>query len=378
MVTVRGSIDWHRSSAFSILATVPSAVVLQPTTLCNLDCSYCYLPFRRVDQRMPVEVAAAVAGTVNGWAEHAPFDVIWHGGEPLAAGRPLLSALMAPFRGVRHHVQTNATLVDDAWCDLFATQGVRVGISIDGPAPRNQARADRGGKPAFAAIVRGIDALRRHELEFSAIAVVSDPDPASAAELYAFFADLGCAVLGVNIEEQEGVNTRSNKHDPARVADFWAALTESWAGNPVLKVREIERALGFVAADLDGRAFLPDEIDPFPTVDHRGDVTLISPELAGFSDGRHGAFAVGNVIDTDLATLVTRAASQSWVVEYRAGIDACRATCPYFAFCGGAQPANRYFEQGRFDITRTRHCENSRISLLEGVVEHARTLGAVA
>jgi uncharacterized protein len=378
VVTVRGSIDGHRSSAFSTLATVPSAVVLQPTTLCNLDCSYCYLPFRRVDQRMSVEVAASVAGTVNGWAEQAPFDVIWHGGEPLAAGRPLLSALMAPFSGVRHHVQTNATLVDDAWCDLFATHDVRVGISIDGPAPRNQARVDRGGKPAFTAILRGIESLRQHALEFSAIAVVSDPDPAAAAELYAFFADLGCAVLGVNIEEQEGVNTRSNRHDPARVADFWAALTEAWAEDPVVKVREIERALGFVAADLDGRAFLPDEIDPFPTIDHRGDVTFISPELAGFSDERHGAFAVGNVMDTDLASLVARAASQPWVIEYRAGIDACRTTCPYFAFCGGAQPANRYFEQGRFDITRTRHCQNSRISLLEGVVEHARTLGAVA
>ena len=28
------------------IATVPSYVVMQPTTLCNLDCSYCYLPFR--------------------------------------------------------------------------------------------------------------------------------------------------------------------------------------------------------------------------------------------------------------------------------------------------------------------------------------------
>jgi uncharacterized protein len=31
-------------------------VVLQPTTLCNLDCPYCYLPFRKKRLEMPVEV----------------------------------------------------------------------------------------------------------------------------------------------------------------------------------------------------------------------------------------------------------------------------------------------------------------------------------
>ena len=28
------------------IATVPGYVVMQPTTLCNLDCTYCYLPHR--------------------------------------------------------------------------------------------------------------------------------------------------------------------------------------------------------------------------------------------------------------------------------------------------------------------------------------------
>jgi uncharacterized protein len=329
---------------------------------------------------MSIEVARAVAATANTWAAQGDFDVIWHGGEPLAAGRQQLGALLAPFEGVRHHVQTNATLVDDGWCDLFAAHEVRVGISIDGPERLNAARVGRGGRPAFSAVMRGVEALRRHDLEFSAIAVVANPDPDQAAELYDFFVELGCIVLGINIEEQEGVNTRVNAQDPGQVAEYWAALTEAWQRNPAIRVREIERVLGYVAADIEGRAdqFLPSALDPFPTVDHHGDVVLLSPELSGFSDARYGTFAVGNVLETDLASLVRAAASQPWVMEFRAGLEACRATCPYFAFCGGAQPANRYFEHGRFDGTRTHHCENSRISLLEGVVEHARTLGAVA
>ena len=48
------------------------------------------------------------------------------------------------------------------------------------------------------------------------------------------------------------------------------------------------------------------------------------------------------------------------------------ASCPYFGFCGGAHAANRYFEHGRFDVTETDHCRNSKIRLLEGVLDHAR------
>src|SRR5215470_14021894 len=101
------------------IAVVPSYVIMQPTTLCNLDCAYCYLPFRSADRKMPVGVAAAVAEPVNRWAADGRFSVVWHGGEPLAAGRDHFAALLAPFDGaVEHHVQTNATLIDDAWCEF--------------------------------------------------------------------------------------------------------------------------------------------------------------------------------------------------------------------------------------------------------------------
>src|SRR4051794_28670364 len=103
------------------ISPVPGYVVMQPTTLCNLDCAYCYLPFRAEDRRMTAAVAERTAESVNPWAanDHR-FSVVWHGGEPMAAGRRGLAELMAPFAGVEHHIQTNATLIDDAWCDFFA------------------------------------------------------------------------------------------------------------------------------------------------------------------------------------------------------------------------------------------------------------------
>jgi len=360
------------------IASVPTYVVMQPTTLCNLDCSYCYLPLRSADHRMPVGVAAAVAGSVNEWARGGRFSVVWHGGEPLAAGREHMAALLAPFDpAVEHHVQTNATLIDDAWCEFFADHRVRVSVSVDGPRPRNAERVGRGGRPAYDRIMRGVEALRRNGIPFSALCVVSRPEPALAGELYAFFLDLGCDVLGINVEEQEGVNTRHNAHPDDAVRGFWAELVRAWRRDPRVHLREVEWSLRYVASVLDGSAddVLPRHLDPIPTIGHDGSVVLLSPELAGFSDPRYGDFTSGNVLSTPLSEIISAAADTRWVDEFLRGVEACRSTCAYFGFCGGAHAANRYFEHGRFDTTETNHCRNSKIRLLEGVLDHARDHG---
>ncbi|WP_369145638.1 cyclophane-forming radical SAM peptide maturase AmcB [Streptomyces sp. R44] len=362
------------------LATVPRAVIMQPTTRClPMDCTYCYLPLRKKTLLMTVDVARAVAAPVNAWAADDPaFEVVWHGGEPLATGREHLAALMAPFEGVKHSVQTNAALVDDAWCEFLLDHDVAVGVSIDGPVDMNTHRVTLAGHPGFHVTMRGIDRLRRHGIPFSAIAVVSDPDPANAARLYEFFAELGATTLGVNIEEEEGVNRSVQATDSVRTAEFWAARTAAWRDNPVIRLREIQRVLNFAGAVLQNQvtASLPasDPWDPLPTVAHDGGVVMLSPELAGFTDDRFGDFTTGNVLHLGLDVLVAEAEKRTpWITEFWKGVDACRAACPYFAFCGGAHPANRYFEHGgRLDGTRTRYCTTAKIALMEGVTRHVR------
>ena len=359
------------------IAPVPSYVIMQPTTLCNLDCAYCYLPFRAADRRMPVPVAEAVAASVNAWAELVPrFSVVWHGGEPLAAGREHLAALMAPFRGVEHHIQTNATLIDEAWCDFLVEHEVKVGLSIDGPAELTVERVDRGGRSAYPRIMKGIAALRRAGVPFAALCVVSHPRPGLADRLYSFFLELGCYALGINVEEREGVNHRDTGYRSEAVRAFWAELTAAWRADPRIELREIEWALRYAGAALAGTddELLPRHLDPIPVIAEDGRVVLLSPELAGFTDPRYGDFASGTVLRTPLHEIVAAVAKrpEGWIAEYLSGIEACRAECPYFGFCGGAHAANRYFEHGRFDGTQTDHCRNSKISLLEGVLDHAR------
>ncbi|MGH4013900.1 MAG: cyclophane-forming radical SAM peptide maturase AmcB [Pseudonocardiaceae bacterium] len=346
---------------------------MQPSTLCNLDCSYCYLPARRHNLRMMPTVASAVARSVEPWAQGATIDICWHGGEPLTAGRDHLSLLMDAFDGIRvtHSMQTNASLIDERWIEFLMERRVRVGVSIDGPVDDNDHRIDRAGRPSFDRVLHGLRLLIEAGQGVAIIAVVSDPSPLRARRLYKFVRELGAAWLGVNIEEREGINRRRTAPAAADVIGFWSELAAVWQEDPIVRVREIERVIGYaghvLSGGFNGTASL---IDPLPTVAWNGDVTLISPELAGFHSRRLGNFSCGNVLEAPLESLIADGLRKRWVAEFQVGIEKCRASCGYFEFCGGGQPGNRYFEQGRLDGTETDYCRNSKIALIEGVLEN--------
>ncbi len=181
-------------------------------------------------------------------------------------------------------------------------------------------------------------------------------------------------MLGINIEELEGINTRGNAHPADAVRAFWAELVGAWRRDPRIHLREVEWSLRYAAAVLDGAAddLLPRQLDPIPTIGYDGSVILLSPELAGFSDPRYGDFTSGNVLNARLEEMLAAATGTPWVREFLSGVEACRSSCAYFGFCGGGHAANRYFEHRRFDGTVTNHCRNSKIGLLEGVLDHAR------
>src|SRR5262249_19193983 len=113
-------------------------LVLQPTPFCNLDCSYCYLPARNSRKQMRPEVLHQVFERVfaSGLIEH-PFTVVWHAGEPLVVPPRFYEDAFAIARQhnpahlpFQHSFQTNATLLDQEWCDLIRAHRVLMGVSV--------------------------------------------------------------------------------------------------------------------------------------------------------------------------------------------------------------------------------------------------------
>jgi uncharacterized protein len=365
------------------LAPVPSAVVLQPTTLCNLNCNYCYLPQRSSNLMMDPAIAESVAASIQRWAPDRAIEIVWHGGEPLSCGRKRFEVLLAKFeqlrrRGLVHHtIQTNATLVSDKWCDLFNEFAFTVGVSIDGPAWANKNRLDLRDHETFQRTLAGIERLRERNIPFSTITVIGNVDPTKATELYEFLVGIGSTSLAFNVEEVEGVNLRRELVHPNNTKQFWLELLKAWHARPVVRIREFGRAFNFVDSTLRGSedpAAPLQHQDYFPTVAWNGDVVLLSPELAGSEDARYGNFVAGNVLSAPLQDILLSAHDLPYITEFLGGVAACRRECAYFDFCGGGQPANKYFEHGSFGGTETLYCRNTRQALMMAVLAFAEAI----
>jgi uncharacterized protein len=177
--------------------------VLKIHQRCNLACDYCYVytmgdqTWRDRPPAMPAEIWQAAAARI---AEHvrahdlAEVRVILHGGEPLLAGRERLSALIADLKAalaghcaVRIAVQTNGVLLDEATLDLFRAEGVRVGVSLDGPASANDRhRRFADGRGSAASVGRALGRLTSEAYRpvFAGILCTVDPaaDPVGTYE----------------------------------------------------------------------------------------------------------------------------------------------------------------------------------------------------
>ncbi len=341
-------------------------LILQPTTLCNLDCAYCYLPFRAQQRLMSPAVAAACAESILIQDSPYPVDVVWHGGEPTATPIDHFQNLIQPFErarrsgAIRHAIQTNATLIDESWCELLRHYDFQVGVSIDGPRARNAHRVNRVGRESWDQTMRGVRLIREAGIQFTAICVVSPQTIDQADELAEFFEDFGCESVGFNIEEEEG--TGRPPVDEGAAFRFWQQVIKRRLAGSQLRIRDVDRLTGYLGTSR--RPGSTQSFDPIPTISYDGDTVLLSPELLGIRDTEYGDFVAGNVLTDPLPRIIARASELRYVVEFSQALSDCARSCEYFKFCQGAQAGNRYFEHSNFKVAETRYCRTTKQTLV--------------
>lgn len=186
----------------------PMYVMLKPVgSKCNLDCDYCYYLEKEnlYQKKNPVMSEELLERFIKQYIESQTMPEImftWHGGETLM--RPLsfykrAVELQKQYAGGRHidnSIQTNGTLLNDEWCKFFKDNNFLVGISIDGPKEfHDEYRRDKMGRPSFHRVMKGIELLKKHQVEFNCMAVVNDYNVNYPLEFYNFFKEIGCQYI---------------------------------------------------------------------------------------------------------------------------------------------------------------------------------------
>lgn len=359
-------------------------LVLQPTPFCNLDCDYCYLANRQTKARMSPEVLRGsfervLASSFVG----KKLTVVWHAGEPLTVpvrfyeeAFDLARSIAPPSLELHHALQTNATLIDERWCEFFRDRRVRVGVSLDGPAFLHDAhRKTRKGSGTHATAMRGVRLLQAAGIDFHVISVLTGDSLRFPVEMFRFFVGSGIRRVGFNVEEIEGGHRTSSLESALfgnEVQTFFRsfiALNRD-AGHP-LAIRELEALGGLV---FGGDEFLSStqENEGFRivSVDWQGNLSTFSPELLGNRAPEYRDFVLGNVLHDDLESISGSVEFRRLDAEIQAGLKLCRDGCPYFGVCGGGSPGNKFFENGTFASAETLHCTLSKKAVTDVLLDH--------
>lgn len=358
-------------------------LVIQPTPLCNIDCGYCYLPGRDDRRRMSMEtLETAFRRIFESGLARAELSVVWHAGEPLvlppawyAAAFAIIERIRPGRVRVRHSMQTNATLIDRRWCAFFAEHAINLGLSIDGPAwLHDRCRRTRAGQGTHARAMRGLDAVRAAGLPFHVICVLTQESLAHPDAIVDFFIAAGVRDLCFNVEEIEAAHGRSSLAFPGVEAAFRRfierVIERMRAAPDAMRIREIDDVVAALRHPDFGRLTANTQNTPFQIVSiaWNGGISTFSPELLGWRHERYGAFAFGDVATHALDDVAADGRFQDIAADIAAGVEACRRTCPYFAFCRGGAPANKLAEKGTFASTETLYCRLTQKIVVECVL----------
>lgn len=323
---------------------------------CNLRCRYCfYLPKRALypetkRHEMTREVMHRLIGQYMQMAGDNPC-LGWQGGEPTTLGLDFFRRVIAveaqyarPGQALANGFQTNGILLDDEWARFFRRYRFLVGLSLDGPQEiHDQYRRDGAGRPTFERVMAAVETLRRNDVEFNILCMVTAASQDRAEEIYDFFLAHDLRFLQfipcVERDPQTGA-IQPYSCTPQQYGRFLCQVFERWSADmpPRAYVRDLDDLLMFAATGRTPTCTFQPTCGGYLLVEHNGDVYPCD----FFVEKR---WRLGNVMETPLREI----ARSERLGEFRLGKgrcgDACRG-CEWLGQCHGACPRHRFGEHG--------------------------------
>ena len=348
----------------------PLYIMLKPAGAhCNLACKYCY--YLEKNKLYPTAQRHLMSDEMleqftREYIEAQTMNQVlftWHGGEPLLRSidfyRKALSLQQkyAGGRRIDNVIQTNGTLLTDEWCEFFAQNHWLVGISIDGPQPdHDHYRLTAAGKPSWKKVMQGIKLLKKHGVEWNAMAVVNAYNANHPLEFYRFFKENGCQFLQFTpiVERQtrhEDGRTLASLADkneiplseasvtPEQWGYFLCAIFDEWVRKDVGKifVEIFDCTLANWMGISPGICAYSKECGHAGVMEHNGDVYscdhFVFPE-----------YKLGNIRDHSLIDMLYGEQQQEFSRLKHSSLPRQCKECDMEFACHGECPKNRFMK----------------------------------
>ena len=351
----------------------PLYVMLKPAGAhCNLACKYCYyLEKNNLYQNSHRHLMSdeMLEQFTREYIEAQTMPQVlftWHGGEPLMRSIDFykkaleLQKKYANGKQIDNVIQTNGTLLTDEWCEFFAQNHWLVGISIDGPQPdHDHYRLTAAGKPSWEKVMQGISLLKKHRVEWNAMAVVNAYNAEHPLEFYHFFRDNGCQYLQFTpiverlTEHEDGRTLASLADDreipladasvtPQQWGNFLCTIFDDWVRHDVGKtfVEIFDCTLANWMGVLPGICAYSKECGHAGVMEHNGDVYscdhFVFPE-----------YKLGNIREQSLIDMLYGEKQQAFSRLKHTSLPRQCKECDMEFACHGECPKNR-FEKDKY------------------------------
>ena len=139
---------------------VPWAILLDPTSACNLSCTGCWAAQYGKQQNLPYEVLDSIC------KQGKKMGIYWYlfsGGEPLIRKKDIIK-LCEEHQDCFFLAFTNGTLVDEKFCEeVLRTGNLTLCFSIEGI---EQATDMRRGKGSYQKVIEAMELMKKYRLFF--------------------------------------------------------------------------------------------------------------------------------------------------------------------------------------------------------------------
>ena len=351
----------------------PLYVMLKPAGAhCNLACKYCYYLeknnlYQNSHRHLMTDEMLEQFTREYIEAQTMPQVLFtWHGGEPLMRSIDFykkaleLQKKYAHGKQIDNVIQTNGTLLTDEWCEFLAKNHWLVGISIDGPQEyHDHYRVTPAGKPSWEKVMQGISLLKKHRVEWNAMAVVNAYNAEHPLEFYHFFRDNGCQYLQFTpiverlTEHEDGRTLASLADDreiplaeasvtPEQWGNFLCTIFDDWVRHDVGKmfVEIFDCTLANWMGVLPGICAYSKECGHAGVMEHNGDVYscdhFVFPE-----------YKLGNIREQSLIDMLYGEKQQAFSRLKHTSLPRQCKECDMEFACHGECPKNR-FEKDKY------------------------------